>query len=113
MGDGLRFSFRTAAGKFHLIDESRQASLVVMYGEGNDLIRSIDRRQPSRELYRQLQRYTINIPRYQHKRLVDHGAIWEAHPGIFVQVIPAMYDLAIGFCADRSDIFAPDDLIIS
>jgi len=54
----------------------------------------------------------VNLPRYLHDKLVTDGAIRLIHPGIFVQGHRAMYDDIIGFCPDRSAIYAPDDLIV-
>jgi CRISPR-associated endonuclease/helicase Cas3 len=108
----FRFSFRTAARKFKMIDDTRQESLVVAYHEGANLIAELEKRPPDRYLLRKLQRYVVNLPRYLHDKLVTDGAIRLIHPGIFVQGHRAMYDDIIGFCPDRSAIYAPDDLIV-
>ena len=113
MGDReFRFSFHTAARKFKMIDDTRQESLVVAYHEGANLIAALEKRPPDRYLLRKLQRYIVNLPRYLHDKLVTDGAIRLIHPGIFVQGHRAMYDDIIGFCPDRSAIYAPDDLIV-
>ena len=109
----LRFSFRTAAAKFKLIDDTSQAPVIVMHGgESVKLIEQLTRRGPERWLLRGLQRYVVNLPRYQHSRLLGEGAIREAHPGIFVQNHSALYDESLGLCPDRSIICDPDDLIV-
>ncbi|MBN1662498.1 MAG: CRISPR-associated helicase Cas3' [Deltaproteobacteria bacterium] len=108
----FRFSFRTAAQKFKMIDETQQKSLIVSYRDEANLIEELERRPPDRRLLRKLQRYIVNLPRYLHDRLVNEGAIRLVHPGIFTQGHSAMYDEVIGFCADRSAIYDPDDLII-
>lgn len=107
----LRFSFRTAAQKFQIIDETAQASVIVRYRDGDELVDLLDRIGPERWLMRRLQRYVINLPRYLHKRLHASGAIRECSPGIFIQNHPALYDENLGFCPDRSLIYEPDDLI--
>ncbi|MBN1546945.1 MAG: CRISPR-associated helicase Cas3' [Syntrophaceae bacterium] len=107
----FRFSFRTAARNFKMIDETLQESVIVAYGEGAVLIQELENRPPDRYLLRKLQRYVVNLPRYLHDRLVNEGAIRLVHPGIFVQGHSVLYDDAIGFCADRSAVYAPDDLI--
>jgi len=107
----LRFSFRTAANKFHLIDESAQGSLIVRYGEGEKLIALLENKGPERWLMRKLQRYVVNLPRYLHKKLLNSGALMEIAENIFVQGHTAMYDENLGFCSDRSLIYEPDDLI--
>ncbi|MBF0558709.1 MAG: CRISPR-associated helicase Cas3' [Nitrospirae bacterium] len=107
----LRFSFRTAAQKFRLIDETIQESVVVRYDEGEKYVDMLERIGPERWLMRKLQRYVINLPRYLHMRLLASGAIQQCYPGIFIQNHPSLYDESLGFCPDRSIIYEPDDLI--
>lgn len=108
----LRISFRTAAEKFRLIDDAASASVVVRYGEGTRLIELMRRQGPERWLMRKLQRFVVNLPRYVHDKLVADGAIEELQPGVFIQAQGNMYDEQLGFCVDRSMIYAPDELII-
>ncbi len=108
----LRYSFRTAANKFHLIDEAGQAPVVVMYEEGADLIRTLEKERPDRQLPRRLQRYVVNLPHYLHSKLLAEGAIREVHPGIYVQGHRALYDENLGFCPDKSIVYEPDELMI-
>jgi CRISPR-associated endonuclease/helicase Cas3 len=107
----FQFSFRTAAGKFQIIDDACQAPVLVQYGEGAKFIALLEKRGPERWLMRKLQRYTINIPRYLHDRLKTDGGIREVYPGIYVQGHTALYHQDLGFCPDRSAIYRPDDLI--
>lgn len=107
----FRFSFRTAAGKFHLIDETKQASVIVCYGEGEKFIKLLKTKGPERWLLRKLQRYIVNLPVYLHKKLVTEGAIIEASPGIYAQGHGALYRDDLGFCPDKSVIYEPDELI--
>ena len=108
----LRFSYRTAAWKFKMIDDRKQAPVIVAYGEGATLMEELSRRKPDRYLMRKLQRYIVNLPRYLHDKLVNEGAIRLIHEDIYIQGHSAMYDDKIGFCADRSAVYQPDDLII-
>ena len=64
----LKFSFRTAARKFQLIDEAAQAPVIVRY-ENDDLLALLERKGPDRWLLRRLQRYVVNLPRYLHHKL--------------------------------------------
>ncbi|MFZ2445178.1 MAG: CRISPR-associated helicase Cas3' [Syntrophobacteraceae bacterium] len=110
--DELRFSFRSASAKFKLIDETAQAPVIVTYGEkGAKLVEQLTRLGPERWLLRKLQRYVVNLPRHLHDRLRLDGAIREIHAGIFVQGHSALYDEHLGFCPDKSIIYAPDELI--
>ena len=107
----FRCSFRSAAQKFHLIDESQQAPVIVAYGEGADKIRILEKGEPERRLLRELQRYVVNLPRYLHAKLLAEGALRELHPGIYVQGHRALYHKDLGFCPDKSIIREPDELI--
>ena len=110
--DQLRFSFRTAAANFKLIDDTHQAPVIVSYGEdGPRLIDQLCRLGPERWLLRKLQRYVVNLPRHLHEQLRLDGAIREIHPGIFIQGHGALYDANLGFCPDRSIVYEPDELI--
>jgi CRISPR-associated endonuclease/helicase Cas3 len=108
----LRISFRTAAERFMLIDEGAYAPVLVHYDKGVKLIEELRRRGPERWLLRQAQRYVVNLPRHVHARLLTDSAIEEIHPGIFVQGHGNLYDKNLGFCADRSLIYEPDELMI-
>lgn len=111
MSSDFRCSFRTAARKFHLIDESQQAPVIVTYGKGEELIKVLESGKPERWLLRKLQRYVVNLPRYLHLKLLATGAIREIHPGIYVQGHGALYRNDLGFCADKSIIYEPDELM--
>ena len=107
----FRFSFRSAAQSFKIIDEQKQESVLVSYGEGANLILLLEKIGPQRWLMRKLQRYVVNLPRYLHSRLVAEGAVRQIYPGIFIQSHSALYRDDIGFCPEQSLIYAPDDLI--
>ncbi len=107
----LRFGFYSAARKFKLIDDSRYKPVIVRYDEGDNLIAQLKKIGPERRLMRKLQRYVVNLPVYVHNKLHVEGAIVETSPGIFVQEHGAMYHDDLGFCADKSMIYEPDDLM--
>ncbi len=108
----LRFSFRTAAAKFRLIDDSQQAPVLVRYGDGTELIEVLRKTGPDRWLLRKLQRYVVNLPRYIHSRLLAEGSIRELYPGIYVQEHGALYHPVLGFCPNKSVVYEPDDLVV-
>ena len=109
----FRFSFRTAAAKFKLIDDTRQAPVIVTYGEeGARIVDLLVRLGPERWLLRKLQRYVVNLPKYLHERLRTEGAIREIYSGIFVQGHGALYDDTLGLRPDKSIIYEPDELIV-
>jgi len=111
--NAFRFSFRTAAANFKLIDDAHQAPVIVAYGnEGAKLIEKLSHLGPERWLLRKLQRYVVNLPRYLHERLCADGAIREIHAGIFIQGHSALYNENIGFCPDKSISYEPDELVV-
>ncbi len=107
----FRFSFRSAAQNFRIIDEQKQGAVLVAYGEGAALLALLEKKGPERWLMRKLQRYVVNLPRYLHTKLLAEGAIRQIYEGIFVQSHSALYRDDIGFCPEQSIIYAPDDLI--
>jgi CRISPR-associated endonuclease/helicase Cas3 len=111
MESDFRCSFRSASIKFNLIDDSKQAPVVVAYQKGKELIELLKNNPPDRHYLRKLQRYVVNIPRYQHSKLLAEGAIKEVHPGIFIQIQASMYDENLGYCIDKFGKYEPDELI--
>jgi len=107
----LQLSFRTAAERFRLIDETTYAPVLVHYGEGSRLIELLRRQRTERWLLRRIQRFVVNLPRHVHSQLVSEGGIEEIHPGIFVQGHGGLYHDQLGFRAERSMNYEPDELI--
>jgi CRISPR-associated endonuclease/helicase Cas3 len=107
----FRFSFRSAAQNFRIIDEQKQGAILVAYREGAALVALLEKKGPERWLMRKLQRYVVNLPRYLHTKLLAEGAIRQISEGIFVQGHSALYRDDIGFSPEQSIIYAPDDLI--
>ena len=107
----LRFSFRTAASKFRII-ESVYETVIVQFGEGAKLINLLERIGPEQWLLRKLQRYMVNLPMHTHKKLVESGGIKEISPGIYIQIDGRLYNSNVGFCPDKSLTYEPDDLVV-
>jgi len=107
----LRISFRSAAEKFQIIDEDSYSPALVRWGEGSNIIDQLRRLGPERWLLRKAQRFVVNLPRHMHGKLRDEGALEEIHPGVFVQAHGNLYDEELGFCADRSIVYEPDELM--
>lgn len=108
----LQFLFRSAADKFRLIDESQQASVIVRFRKGIDLIEQLRHLGPEHWLLRQLQRYVVNLPRYQHQALLNQGDIQEIHPGLFIQAHDGLYHQELGLLGDDPAYYDPDQLIV-
>jgi CRISPR-associated endonuclease/helicase Cas3 len=92
----LAFQFRTAAANFKLIAETQQP-VIVRYGESDSLIARLRLGGSSRDLMRQLQRYTVNLPTRVAARLTADGLLEDLSDGIFVQTMPGAYRKDIGF----------------
>ena len=108
----LQIQFRTVAEKFKLIDDSAYQTILVRYGDGNELLRRLGIEGPHRKLMRRLQRYSVNIPKRIFTQLVKQGDVQESKrlPGIFIQVGDTLYDRSLGVVIDGN--IAPDELAI-
>ena len=110
-GKTLAVNFRSAADRFHLIDDADQASVIVLYRGTHGQDASVDQRLAQlrkggaeRWLLRALQRYTVSIHQRDARRLLAQGDIEELLPGLFVQVGDVLYDAVLGLrVADGGD----------
>lgn len=101
--------FRTAAGRFRIIDETLQKSILVPYGEGEKLINLLKYSGPDRGLMRKLQRYTVNIYNNEFNQLLKRGSLFEPSPGVFALVSNVEYSEEIGLMVEPS--FDPEKFI--
>ena len=81
--------FRTAGETFKMIQES--TSILVRYGESEQWIEKLRFDDPTRELMRRLQRYTVSVYPSLASKLRDRGHIEEIQPGIFAQTFSGLY----------------------
>jgi len=115
-GDELEVQFRTAAGRFRIIDDAGQSVLVRYYGDEDDrvidsLLNTLRAEGPSRWLMRKLQRYSVNISEWHFRQLQEDSQIEEIHPGIWAQVTSTViYDNVLGLSMDL-ETPAAEDLI--
>ena len=110
----LFFQFRTAAKDFKLIDDQAQRSVIVRYGESDKLLNKLRFAGPTREIMRQLQRYTVNLPARMADIMLADGLLEEveskkAH-GIIAQYNLKLYDDKTGLDIYRNNL-PIDDLI--
>lgn len=103
--------FRTAAQRFKIIDDSKQKTIFVRYGEGERLIDLLRAKGPDRWLMRKLQRYTVTIYTHEFNNLLQRGAIEEVHPQIFALASKLDYSEDIGLLVDETS-YDPEDFII-
>lgn len=109
-GRTLAVSFRTAAERFRLIDDTDSAAVVVRYRgpDGADdtcdsLLGCLRKDGAERWLMRKLQRYTVNIHRRDALRLLGQGDIEELIPGLFAQASDILYHSELGLLTDGAD----------
>lgn len=102
-GNELAVDFRTAAGKFRLIDDEDSVPIVVLYRSEEDRDTQIEqwiallrRDGPQRWLMRKLQRYIVNLRRREASPLLERGDIEEILPGLHVQRGDGLYDATLG-----------------
>lgn len=105
----LAVNFRTASGKFRLIEDEDSTPIIVRYCDpdcGEDsvegLLATLKNDGPQRWLMRKLQRYTVNIHRRDTERLRRQGDIEEIMPGLFVQISDWLYDEKVGLLPEGS-----------
>ncbi|MGI6120198.1 MAG: CRISPR-associated helicase Cas3' [Desulfosporosinus sp.] len=103
--------FRTAAERFHIIDESLYKTILVRYGQGEKLIDLLKLKGPDRWLMRKLQRYTVNIYNYDFNQLNQRGSIEEVYPKIFALTSNLDYSLETGLLVDETP-FDPENFIL-
>lgn len=107
----LEFNFRTAAGKFRLIDDTQQRSVLVRWEEGAKWIAVLEAKGPETWLLRKLQRYTVNVPVKAHEQMQHDGRVKELYPGVFAQTGAARYDEHTGLDYETLPAYAAEDLI--
>jgi CRISPR-associated endonuclease/helicase Cas3 len=108
----FQFQFREAAAAFNMIDDQASATVIVRYGGNKSQIDALQAVGPKRGIMRDLQRYTVNIPRDAFMKLSARGFAEEPHPGIHVQAeLSSLYSKEFGLDLYRD---SPDieDLII-
>lgn len=108
-------AFRTAADRFHLIDEKDQTTVIVRYARDDAMRDQLEAwlgalaKDPSqRWVYRKLQRFGVGIPKYEFEQLLRDGRI-SPIAGLFVAV-DGTYDARTGLIGVQQAL-APDRLV--
>ncbi len=101
----FKFQFRTFAYDFKLIDDSVQKGIFVWYkGDKYDsrlLIEDLKKYGPSPQLLRKLQRFTVNVPVWVLKQLVEKGMVSDIDShGYCIQMNDALYRSGPGLFYD-------------
>jgi len=97
----IGIQFRSAAEAFHIIDDAKQKTILVPYGEGEKFIAELKAKGPERWLLRKLQRYSVNIYNDQFYVLLNRGSIEEVSLGLFALTCKIEYDDSVGLLIDE------------
>lgn len=101
----LRFAFRTAAGKFKLVDDDEQATLIVPWQRYDDDPRhapleahlgQLAAGATDRWLLRAVQRYTVSARRREVEAMQAVGDVRELTPGLYLLIDELRYDRRFG-----------------
>ncbi len=103
-------SFRTAATKFRIIDDSLQKTVIVRYGESERLIDLLKTNGPERWLMRKLQRFMVNVYNPEFERLLGRGSIEPVQPQIYALTSRIEYSKDTGLLIDET-LYDPELLI--
>ncbi|MEI6971296.1 MAG: CRISPR-associated endonuclease Cas3'' [bacterium] len=111
----LHVQFRTAGADFRLIDDQAQRPVIVRYGKSSHLLTQLRFAGPTREIMRQLQRYTVNLPARMVDILLADGRLEEVaprkSPGIVAQCNLKLYDAKIGLDVYRESLPVEDLMV--
>lgn len=102
----LSFYFRTAAKRFQIVDDSDQ-TILVRFGEGEELIDLLKAKGPERWNMRKLQRYTVNINTKDFNRLLQRGSIEQIQPNIYALSSNIEYSKDVGLLVEDA-VFDPE-----
>ena len=94
--DEQRVQFRTAAHRFHLIDDRNSHTVYVRYDDHAEKLLDKLKYHPTRELFRKLQRYSVTLYDYQFQKMHEQGAVEEINTGYFAQSSMGEYDATLG-----------------
>lgn len=109
-----KFQFRTLSDNYHLIDNSFQTTVYVHYcspktGKDNlNLLNKLKSGDVSKQLFRKLGRYSVNLPKKEIEELVKAGRIEQPLEGVFMQSLDdeKLYQTGLGFVADSVQSFS-------
>jgi CRISPR-associated endonuclease/helicase Cas3 len=102
--------FRTAAEKFRLIPDQGQRQVFVLWDAGAELIETLKKIGPNRDLMRRLQRYTVTLYDYQWKKQVASGDL-AIHEGFILQKSETLYHPELGLLPEVPD-YEPMSLVV-
>lgn len=116
MLDGMmhgEFQFRTLSDNYHLINNGFQGTIYVRYcstktGKDNiSLLQRLASADVDKKLFKQLVRYSVNLPIREIQQLVEAGRVLQPIEGIFMQSLDdnTLYQAGLGLVADSVQSF--------
>jgi len=110
-----RFNFADVADNFRMIDNETY-SVVVPYKNAYDLLKNIRRKEfPSRDDYRALQPYIVQVYKEDFVRLIQAGAIEPLFENSFYYLTPPyerLYDKKFGLIVEEENIYPDETALI-
>jgi CRISPR-associated endonuclease/helicase Cas3 len=106
----LHFQYRTAAERFHLIEETGRPVFVPYKKRGRRLTELL-RKQPTRKLLRRLQRYSVAVFEHVYQAMLGKD-IELLDSGHAVLINPDCYDNNLGFRSDKAGQHEPESLVL-
>lgn len=88
--------FRTAAERFHIIDDAGIQILIPYNDNVEKLINTLRKDGPDRWVLRKLQRYSVTVYENEFQQLRDKGVVEEIYPGIYALSSFNNYDQKTG-----------------
>ncbi len=95
LDDPKSCKFEEASRKFCLINEAG-TNIIANFGESEKLVSQLINNGPSRQLSRQLGRYSVNVPKIVFNEFSKAGLIEEPYPGFFFIPLKDQYDPSVG-----------------
>lgn len=94
-------AYETAAEKFNLIDDTKNKTIIVNYGDADKLIRKVKESGLTKSLMRQIGQYAVSIPKNIFNDFVKSYIVEEVSDGIYYISNPAQYDSTTGLQLDN------------
>lgn len=104
-------SFRTAASRMKIIDDTSQKTVLVRYKESEKLLDLLQKKGPERWLMRRLQRCSVNIYNHEFDAMLRSGRLQELHPYIYAITTAGDYSSKTGLLVDERP-FEPENFIL-
>lgn len=104
---GCALPFRTVAGKFHLIDDVSK-TVFIPDGKGAGFIRRLREGERSRNLFRALGQYGVNVYERQFQALISSGKLEIVDEDSAILLDPSLYvrNIGLSFCEnDNTGLF--------